>query len=404
MADGIKTAVLDQAALMGRVNDFVYSHPELGYEEHQCADYLAGVFESLGLTVERPVSGIETAFKATLQGRDPGPRVGMVLLYDAVPAVGEDGAYSPNHSCGHNVISGAVTGAVAALAASSPRGEVVVMGLPGDEIGAPKVCRASGGKALTAAAGVWDDFDAVFYAHPEFENAVSHVSRWMERYRLTLGHVRRYPQHGELRGSVPWTVQALLEAVRGIEETDTQEFVMIKDLWIDGDVEGECHINAQMQVLLFGLTREDVAGRADRLEQAVHAISERSGIAIELRRVGETYMGVKPNHALTSVVQEAMTETGLEVSYDPPPLPFATDFGNISRRAPSALIGTGRQGGWRFHTLEGAREFGGEDARRVMMEMAEVLARATASLWRNPGTVDRIRAEFASEPIEDGPA
>ncbi len=404
MPDGIKAAVLDQAELMGRVNDFIYAHPELGLEEHQCADYLTGVFETLGLAVERPVAGMETAFKATLEGRDKGPRVGMVLLYDAVPAVDEDGAYRPNHSCGHNVISGAVTGAVAALAASSPRGQVVVMGLPGDEIGAPKVCQAGGGKALTAAAGEWDGFDAVFYAHPEFLNAVSHVSRWMDRYRLQLRELRRFPQRGELPGSVPWAVQALLEAVRSIEETDTQEFVMIKDLRIDGDVEGECYINAQMQVLLYGLTEEDVAGRAARLEQAVGIVSEESGIPIDLRRVGARTMGVNPNHALTSLVQEAMTETGLEVSYDPPPLPFATDFGNISHRAPSALIGTGREGGWRFHTVEGAREFGGEDAHQVMMATAEILARSTASLWSNPDTVDRIRAEFDRKPIEGGQA
>ena len=199
-------------------------------------------------------------------------------------------------------------------------------------------------------------------------------------------------------------MQALLEAVRGIEESDTQEFVMIKDLRVDGDVEGACYINAQMQVLLYGLSEEDVAGRADRLEQAVRAVSEESGIPIDLRRVGEPYMGVNPNHALTAVVQEAMTETGLEVSYDPPPLPFATDFGNISHRAPSALIGIGREGGWRFHALEGAREFGGEDARRVMMATAETLARSTARLWSNPDAVDRIRAEFDRGPTEGNQA
>ncbi len=394
MSDTIKAAVLNQAELMGEVNDFVYTHPELGYEEHQCADYLREVFETLGLAVERSISGMETAFKATLRGRESGPRVGLVLLYDAVPSIEENGVYAPNHSCGHNVISGAVTGAVAALAASSPRGQVVVMGLPGDEIGAPKVTRIGGGKALSAAAGEWDGIDAVFYAHPEFHNAVFQVSRWMERYRLSLHHPRHFEQRGELQGSVPWTVHALLEAVRALEQKDTQEFVIVKDLWMDGDIEAECRVCARMQVLLYGLTRDDVARRAGQLEQAVATIGERSGLSIDLRRIGETYMGVNPNDTLTSVVQNAMTETGLEVLYDPAPLPFATDFGNISYRAPSALIGTGREGGWRFHTQEGAREFGGADARRVMMATAEVLARSTAYLWEHPDIVERIRTDF----------
>lgn len=396
MTDDIKTAIGDQADLMQRVSDFVYSHPELGFEEHLCADYLVDVFETLGLTVERPVSGIGTAFRATLQGREPGPRIGMVLLFDAVPTVVEDGSYRPNHSCGHNVISGAVTGAVAALVASSPRGEVVVMGIPGDEIGAPKVTQAGGGKALTAAAGEWDGLDAILYIHPEFDNAVSRVSRWMERYRLSFDHTRLFPQRGELQRSVPWAMQALLDAVRTIEKSETQEYVMIKDLWVDGDVEGACRINAQMQVLLYGLTRDDVTRRAELLKQAVESVGERSELSIDLQRIGEPYMGVNPNDALTAVVQDAMTETGLEVLRDPAPLPFATDFGNISHRAPSALIGAGRAGGWKFHTQEGAEEFAGEDARRTMMEAAEVLARSTAHLWKHPETIDRIRAEFDS--------
>lgn len=392
--EGIRTAVRGQAALMGRVNDFVYAHPELGHEEHLCADYLVEVMESLGLAVERPFSGMKTAFTATLRGQEAGPKVGLVLLYDAVPSVGDDGAYRPNHSCGHNVISGAVAGAMAALAASSPRGEVVVMGLPGDEIGAPEVSRIGGGKALSAAAGAWDDFDAILYVHPEFDNAVSQVSRWMARYRLNLNHPRDFAQRGEVQGSVPWALRDLLDAVRGLEADDSQEFIIVKDFRADGDVEGACDVNGQMQVLLYGLTRDEVTRRAERLRRAVDAVGADSGIAIELRRVGETTMGVKPNRALASVVETAMTEAGLEVVRAPPPLPFATDFGNISRRAPGALIGAGRTGGWKFHTEEGAREFGTEDARRVMMASAEILALSTAHLWDHPGSVDRIRAEF----------
>ncbi len=396
MPDAIGAALQEQAGLMQRVNDFVYRHPELGFEEYECADFLVDTFETLGLRVERPVSGIGTAFKATLGDPGSGPRIGMVLLFDAVPTVTEDGSYRPNHSCGHNVISGAVAGAVAALAASSPKGQIVVMGIPGDEIGAPKVTLTGGGKALTAAAGEWDDLDAILYIHPEFDNAVSHVSRWMERYRLELNHTRLFPQRGELKGSVPWAVQALMDAVRAIEKTETQEYVMIKDLWVDGDVEGACRINGQMQVLIYGLTEADVARRAAMLRTAVESVAEGSALPIDLRRIGEPYMGVNPNDALTAVVQNAMVETGLEVRLDPAPLPFATDFGNITHRAPSALIGAGRRGGWKFHTPEGAEEFAGEDARRTMMEAAEILARTTAHLLNSPETVGRIRDEFDS--------
>lgn len=389
-----KALVERQRDFMCQVNDFVYTHPELGYEEYQCSDYLVEIFERMGLLVERPVVGMDTAFKVTLQGQAPGPKVGIVLLFDAVPAVQTDRSYSPNHSCGHNVIAAAVTGAMRVLADALPKGELVVFGLPGDEIGAARVMRQGGSKARTAAAGEWDGFDAIFYAHPEFSNTVSYVSRWMERYQIALNHPRHLAQAGELQGSVLWVVHELLAALRDLEVQHTQEFVMIKDVWIDGDVEYHCMVNAQIQVLLFGLSQPEVVQRRQQLQQVVDSIRARSQIAIQLDQVGDPYMGVRPNQTLSAVVHEAMKAANLSVLYDPEPLPFATDFGNISRRAPAALIGIGRKGGWQFHTLEGADEFGSRDGTQAMITTAEVLVRATMRLWEQPGIIDQIRADF----------
>jgi len=149
-----------------------------------------------------------------------------------------------------------------------------------------------------------------------------------------------------------------------------------------------------MQVLLYGLTQADVKQRATQLKQAVEEVVNDAQMVIELQRIGDPYMGVNPNPTLTSVVQRAMTATGLEVLLDPQPLPFATDFGNISHRAPSALIGMGRKGGWQFHSIEGDREFSSSDGQRVMMVTAEVLARATERLWAAPELIEQARAEF----------
>ncbi len=391
----IQDSIQHHSALMQQVNDFVYSNPELGYEEDQCAQYLVGVLRDLGLDVDWPFAGISTSFKATLtSSQGGGPSVGLVMLYDAVPAVDEDGSYLPNHSCGHSVISGAVVGAVAALTQVPRAGSVTVIGLPGDEIGAPLVAQRGGSKALTAAAGEWDTFDAVYYAHPEFDNTVSQVSRWMERYRLSLHSPRNLEQHGELDGSVLWAVQAMLSEVRSMEERHTQEFVMVKNLSVNGDVENDCRISAHMQILLFGLTNADVGQRVAELETAVATVRADAQIRIDLQRIGEPYIGVVPNQTLTRVVEQAMADMQLDVLTHPEPLPFATDFGNISRRAPSALIGTGRQGGWQFHNLEGDREFRSSDGQHVMVVTAEVLARAITGFWEDPGIVAQARTDF----------
>ena len=56
-----------------------------------------------------------------------------------------------------------------------------------------------------------------------------------------------------------------------------------------------------------------------------------------------------------------MHASGRSFVDDPPPLPFATDFGTVSRRVPSALIGVGRTDGWGFHTPLGEQQFASED-------------------------------------------
>ena len=64
---------------------------------------------------------------------------------------------------------------------------------------------------------------------------------------------------------------------------------------------------------------------------------------------------------------------------EPAPLPFGTDFGNVSQRVPAALVGIGRPGGWAFHTDEGAAQFA-VDGIDAALTMAKVLALAVIRL------------------------
>lgn len=69
-------------------------------------------------------------------------------------------------------------------------GTVLVVGCPAGEIHAPGTATRGGGKALSAAAGVWDGVDAALYAHPEFLDTVSTRSRWLGRERLLVSGSR----------------------------------------------------------------------------------------------------------------------------------------------------------------------------------------------------------------------
>jgi metal-dependent amidase/aminoacylase/carboxypeptidase family protein len=370
-AQAVLDAVAAQTDVISEVSRFVHDHPELGHEEHECSTYLCDTLASAGLEVERGVAGMATAFRATLRGARPGRTVGLVCLYDAVATVRPDGGVDAVHSCGHGAIAGAVTGA--ALALSDVRndlaGSVVVMGCPADEIHAPGTIEQGGGKAIGAEAGLWDDVDAALYAHPEFIDTVSLESRWMRRATATVAGTR------SLSSADQPQLHAALAAL-DTARSQVPDDVMLERLELDGDVEEATGLVTKATFLLFGDEEPEVEARLTAV---------RAALPDALWEVGRLYEAVRPDERVTAAVASAFEALGRDFVSDPPRLPFATDFGNISRRCPAALIGVGREGGWAFHTDEGAAQFVSQDGDDAALTIAQVLALAAVELCEPNG-------------------
>lgn len=362
----VLAAVGEQAGVIRQAMEFVHDHPELGHEEHECSGYLCETLAAGGLEVERGVAGMETAFRATLRGTRPGRTVGLVCLYDAVAAVREDGSTEAVHSCGHGPIAGAVTGAALALAQlrDALAGAVVVVGCPADEIHAPGTILHGGGKALSAEAGLWDDIHAALYAHPEFIDTVSLESRWLRRATATVPGSRSLATAGQppLEAAM-----AALETARG----EVPDDVMLERLELDGDVEEGTGLVSRATFLVFGDLEAEVAERLSRVRATLPQATWQLGRLVE---------AVRPDDRVTAAVAGAFHALGRDFVADPPGLPFATDFGNISRRCPAALIGVGRADGWDFHTDEGAAQFASTEGEEAATTIAQVLALAAAEL------------------------
>jgi metal-dependent amidase/aminoacylase/carboxypeptidase family protein len=348
------------------VMHFVHDHPELGHEEYRCSSFVAERLASAGYTVERGAGGMETAFRAVLEGAAPGRTVGLVCLYDAVPAVRASGTIEAVHSCGHGPIAGGV--AAAALALADHRrvvtGRLVVVGCPADEIHAPNAAARGGGKALSAEAGLWDDVDAALYAHPEFIDTVSLESRWMQRLHVLVSGARSL-------GGDPEPPLAAATDVLAANEHD----VMVERLDLDGDVEEGTGLVLRADVLVFADSESELEARAAAVKARVPEGSWSGGRVVQ---------GVQPDPEVTHAVASAFAAAGRNFVSNPPALPFATDFGNISRRVPAALIGIGRPEGWSFHTDEGAAQFRSDAGLDAAMTIAHVLALSTTRLAAPP--------------------
>lgn len=362
----LREGVAARAGILRDVIDAVHAMPELAHEEHQTAAFLCRTLAELGCTVETGMAGMDTAFRATLRGGQPGRTVGIVANYDAVPSVPAPGAIVPIHSCGHGPNGAGVIGAIAALAAdrAALRGSVVVMGCPADEIHAPNTVKRGGGKAISARAGAWAGIDAALYAHPEFLDTAWKESAWMRR------DVARVHGFRDLSDTAPRAeLRALMAAAEAaIEVPGTR--LMLETLHFDGDVEDRTGVGMIATFLLWAPTESALIQLATWLRSTVTADWE-AGIPVP---------GIAPDDGVRAAVAAAHTAAGRTYVEPPMALPFAADFGDVTRVVPAALVGIGRPGGWAFHTPEGYEQFASEAGLNAAIDTGTVLALAAERL------------------------
>jgi amidohydrolase len=138
----------------------IHANPEVAFEEHQAAGWVAEALARHGFAVEHPAGRLATAIRATRPGGrgGAGPRIGILAEYDALPGLG--------HGCGHNTMAASGVGAAIALASIADElpGEIVFFGTPAEERGS--------GKQYMIEDGLFEGIDAALLFHPCDRNHV----------------------------------------------------------------------------------------------------------------------------------------------------------------------------------------------------------------------------------------
>ncbi len=151
-----------------KISDDIWALAETAFEEHQSSKILADYAESQGMTVERGVAGMPTAFVATYGSGKP--VISVLGEFDALPGLSQKTTPDKNplveggagHGCGHNMFGAASLGAAIAIKeqieAGNIKGTVKFMGTPSEE--------KYFGKIWMVQAGIWDDVDVNVSWHP----------------------------------------------------------------------------------------------------------------------------------------------------------------------------------------------------------------------------------------------
>jgi amidohydrolase len=163
----------------------IHANPELRFEEHKAAAWIAELLRARGFEVEHGLAGMPTALRAKKGAR--GARVAILGEYDALPEIG--------HACGHNLIAMSAVGAFLAAAAVADRtnGEVVFLGTPAEEGG--------GGKIKMIDGGVFAGLDAAMMFHPFDRDMLAHpalASLWIQmKFKGVPAHAAAAPHDGK---------------------------------------------------------------------------------------------------------------------------------------------------------------------------------------------------------------
>jgi amidohydrolase len=362
----------------------IYENPELSGDEHRAHGWCTDLLASHGFAV-RPVSGVGTAFAATITGTAPGPAIGLLAEYDALPELG--------HACGHHLIAGSAVGAGIVLAACRDAlpGTVTVYGCPAEETGR--------GKVAMLEAGAFAELDAALTFHAHDVTSIMWKSTGIRELRF------RFTGTAAHASSDPWAGASALDGVLLTYQNVNALRQFVRDgVRIHGIVtEGGQAFNtvperAECQLAVRSADGAELERVVRRVIECAQAARLASGTELTIEH-GISLDPVRPSGPLAEVVRSALE--ALDQSVEEWIALPSTDFGNVSCRVPSLLFSVKTwPAGTAFHTREAAALAGEPAAFEAMMTGVRAMARSAGDLLASPGLVRRARTALEADRPE----
>ena len=389
LKDRVEAAVDAMHDVLVRIADTIHAHPEVAFEETESAALLSGMLENHGFQVERGVAGLDTAFVATMRGRQDGPTVAVLAEYDALPGLG--------HACGHNLIGTAALGAGLAIRTVLPElaGTIQVIGTPGEEGG--------GGKGIMVEAGVFDGVDAAMMVHPSSKNLTRRSSLTSYKNLIEFygkpAHAAAEPEKG---------INALEAMILTYNGVNALRQHLRDDARIHGVIThgGDApNIVPEYTQAKFYVRAKDTPYATEVMEK-LRACAEGAARATGARLVFGEYAPRYDNQLVVpqfcALAEANMAALGIELSV-PDERMGSSDMGNVSQVVPSIhpyiSIGPEDMGG---HTAEFCAAAGSPAGHEGMIKAAKLMAMTVVDLLAEPANLRAVQQSFEEEKALQG--
>ena len=374
----------------------IHAHPELNYQEFHAAKLLSDTLEAHDFAVERGIGGVETAFRATLEGGSgDGPTVAVLVEYDALPEIG--------HGCGHNLIAMAGLGAGLGVQANMKDlpGRLVIIGTPAEEGG--------GGKIKLLDAGVFDGVDICLSSHPSSNRTIIPQDIPMdESWSLAMVGFR-YIYHGKAAHAAAAPEEGInalnslihlftgIDALRQHLREDTRIHGIITDGGLAPNVVPEfAAANFMLRCRDRDYLSDVIVGKVLKIAEGAALIT---GATLEVEPYYPFYENVLPNGVLAENFRANAEAVGLRI--DAPTggrrgSGASTDFGNVSQVLPSLeLRYAGSETPVPSHSRQMTETAITETALSSALNVAKVLSLTASDFLRDPARLKEAQAEFA---------
>ena len=374
----------------------IHAHPELNYQEFHAAKLLSDTLEAHDFAVERGIGGVETAFRATLEGgAGDGPTVAVLAEYDALPEIG--------HGCGHNLIAMAGLGAGLGVQANIKNlpGRLVVIGTPAEEGG--------GGKIKLLDAGVFDGVDICLSSHPSSNRTVIPQDIPLdESWSLAMVGFR-YIYHGKAAHAAAAPEEGInalnslihlftgIDALRQHLREDTRIHGIITDGGLAPNVVPEFAAgNFMLRCRDRNYLSDVIVGKVLKIAEGAALIS---GATLEVEPYYPFYENVLPNGVLAENFRANAEAVGMRI--DAPTggrrgSGASTDFGNVSQVLPSLELRYAvSETPVPSHSRQMTETAITETALSSALNVAKVLSLTAGDFLRDPARLKEAQAEFA---------
>ncbi|MCC8059521.1 MAG: M20 family metallopeptidase [Clostridiales bacterium] len=383
MKDKVMDRIDELAPKFYTLSDYIFDHPELGYQEKEACRVLTQELAQAGFHVETGVGGVPTAFRSVYERGSGGPSFGLLCEYDALEGLG--------HACGHHMQGPALLLCAEALkdVVEDMPFRLVVYGTPAEETAPVKLDMWN--------QGCFRDIDLALMTHASIETATDLTSLAQVKLNVTFhgksAHAAMYPERGRS------AFDALVLTFHGVEllrehvRDDVRMHYTCTNAGgpanvVPAEASGEFVLRCRESMTYLKEVR-------DRFIDIVKGAALMTGVSYEIEE-GPMWPNKIPAVKLNEVIMKNAAEVGAPDLAPPRERPGSTDFSAVMYHIPGCCLRIKYvDKPVTSHTPEFAAAGKSDQAHRSILLSAKALSGTCWDILHDPGLMEQIKCDYA---------